>query len=212
MEIYEVCAGDDIFITIDHAIAQAVRFNDLVTFDFNDVKVIVAGDSNPELILRDWGRGIRRYLGDDPVVGPYPETELSAGDLQSDSKIKAIRDKEAKKDQAKYAKNRCEQTLALQNALHLTGPIELSDKPLWDSLVKANDDGYGARVVRYAEDWARLMQGHIHLGATVADCAKNMGDLADDDGISGAMYGFAMQTLIQCWKHGEELKKWGKSK
>jgi len=208
MQIYETCAGDEISPTINNAISQAISYDELITFEFNDVEVIVGGNSNPELILRDWERGMSGYLGDDPVVGPYPDEELSASDLESDSKIKALQDEESKKTQAGYDKKQSEQKLALQNALHLTGPIELSDKPLWDSLVESNDDDYGLRVVCYAEDWARLMQGRIHLGSTVADCAKDTGELADDDGISGAMHGFAMQTLVQCWKHGDELRAW----
>ena len=44
--------------------------------------------------------------------------------------------------------------------------------------------------------------------STVACCAKEASHLADSEGITGFMYGCAVSMLAQCWKHGEELRRW----
>lgn len=39
----------------------------------------------------------------------------------------------------------------------------------------------------------------------IANEASNVSDI---DGISGFMYGCAVNILAQCWKYGEELRIW----
>lgn len=36
--------------------------------------------------------------------------------------------------------------------------MKLIDKEGWEAIVKANQDGYGSAVIRYAERWADLME------------------------------------------------------
>jgi hypothetical protein len=65
-------------------------------------------------------------------------------------------------------------------------------------------------VIVFAEKWARIMEARMKQvpGETVAECADAACSLADDDGITGFMYGAAVSTLAQVWIHGEELRRW----
>jgi len=206
---FETYCGDEIRETITKAIAAAEQRGHVVEFDFNRVTVLVAGDSDPKLIYRDWDRGLSGYLGEDPQIGPYPQLELSADELASDAAIQAQKDREQQIRQAEYDKQKASKANTLQEALGKAGPLELSDAETWNKGVESNRrDPYSARVVRYAEEWGRLMQTRIANGESVAQCAHELSRLADDDGITGFMYGCAVQMLVRCWKHGEELRLW----
>jgi hypothetical protein len=45
-------------------------------------------------------------------------------------------------------------------------------------------------------------------GATVAECAQRASHLADDEGITGFMYGCAVSILSKVWQYGEDLRRW----
>lgn len=82
------------------------------------------------------------------------------------------------------------------------------DQLKWEKHAEMNRDPYGACVVRYTEWWARLMEGQISRGATVAECAEEASRIADKEGITGFMYGCAVRILSQCWQFGEDLRRW----
>jgi hypothetical protein len=67
-------------------------------------------------------------------------------------------------------------------------------------------------VVIYARRWAKYMQTLIAQGKTVAEIAEETSFDADLDGITGFMYGCAVSALSECWKWGEELRKWHNGK
>ena len=73
-----------------------------------------------------------------------------------------------------------------------------------------NTDPYGRRCYTYAAHWAHLMDQHPDT--PVADMADRTSKIADYDGITGYMYGAAVNILANCWKRGEELKKWHNKK
>ena len=88
---------------------------------------------------------------------------------------------------------------------HLT----LSDAEGWRHHCEVNAPyPYGNAVVQYAERWARLMEMGIANGQTIASCAKELSNLANNDGITGYMYGAAVGILAKVWIHGEELRRW----
>jgi hypothetical protein len=208
MKRLESVAGGHIRHAIHNAIAEAVACGEHCQFDFNGVSVVVAGDSNPDLIYRDWDRGMRGYLGKELSVGPYPEPALTAVTMESDAAIQAAKDRVREVREEEARKESAKQKTALQGALSVAGPIELVDEEGWNKFKANNTDGYGGRVVRYAEEWARLMQTRLANGETIAQCADELSHLADDDGITGFMYGCAVGTLAKVWKHGEALRRW----
>jgi hypothetical protein len=208
MKILDEFWGVTITNAIEKAITEAKSIGDQCQFEFNGVTVVVAGDSDSALIYRDWDRGMRRYLGENPTIGPYPKLELSAEEIASDTAIRAEHERLSAIRQEECAKKAREQKALLDGALSVAGQIELADEAGWKTFVEANKDGYGGRVVRYAEEWARLMQTRIANGKTIPQSADELSHLADDDGITGFMFGCAVGTLAKVWKHGEALRRW----
>ena len=83
-------------------------------------------------------------------------------------------------------------------------------KANWEKWVEVNSkDGYSFGVVKYARRWAKYMQ---HLmkehNKTLPEIADNASHVSDIEGITGFMYGCAVGILSQCWKYGEELRRW----
>ena len=140
---------------------------------------------------------------------------MTAGDLEQhwreemEKRAAAYRASPEYKAQQEESRQRSEsRKAALQSALAAADPMEFSDAEAWHEFTKNNTDPYGGRVVRYAEEWARLMQARISAGETIQQCADELSSLADDDGITGFMYGCAVATLAKTWKHGEDLRRW----
>ena len=94
----------------------------------------------------------------------------------------------------------------------LTAPTSMTvrDSVAWAEWKTTNTDPYGAAALRYAELWARLMEGQIARGATLAECAEEAAHLADDDGVTGFQHSCALHVLGQCWAHGPALLEWAK--
>jgi hypothetical protein len=86
--------------------------------------------------------------------------------------------------------------------------FEISDRKLWDDGLANNTDPYGRAVYVYAAKWASLMEAEMSAGKKLADVAKKTSHDADEEGITGFMYGAAVATLAHCWKHGDELRRW----
>lgn len=63
-------------------------------------------------------------------------------------------------------------------------------------------------IVRYAERWSQMMEQEIKAGASVAEAAERTNHPADTEGITGFMYGQAVNLLCNYWEHGEELRQW----
>jgi hypothetical protein len=86
--------------------------------------------------------------------------------------------------------------------------MTLRDKESWKQAVEKNPDGIGGGIIRYAERWARIMEGRIANGETLESCAKETSHIADSEGITGSMYGGAVSILARVWVHGEQLRRW----
>jgi len=89
----------------------------------------------------------------------------------------------------------------------------------WDDGLAKNSDPYGNAVYRFASEWATRMEAGMladgvdtAFDAAVAKWIKANADAqvsaADDEGITGFMFGCAMSMLSACWKHGEQLRRW----
>ena len=86
--------------------------------------------------------------------------------------------------------------------------IELKDIEGWNKSREANTDPYGKAALDYAEGWAKLMQIEISKGNKLVSVAEKTSHELGFMGITGFMYGCAVNLLSQCWIHGEELRKW----
>jgi hypothetical protein len=183
-----------------------------VSFDFNGVKVSVCQDSDPKLIYRDWSRTLSGYTSS-KKVGPYPKAELSAKEVANDGRIQAEKEARWAKESAKAKVIQDQKEREFFAELN-TCPAMDRDEAKWQEGIKAQDGhGYGLAVYTYAEYWARLMQKKMAEGyklEAVADECSNKADIPC--GITGFMYGCAVSSLANCWKHGEELRVWHNKK
>ena len=73
---------------------------------------------------------------------------------------------------------------------------------------KNQGDPYGVAIFSYAEEWAILMEAALAEGKKLTDVASSLSDKADIVGITGFMYGAAVNVLAHCWEYGEELRRW----
>jgi hypothetical protein len=115
------------------------------------------------------------------------------------------------KESCRLAKIKADKDAADRAAILALAPkhMRLKDEVAWRKSVEVNaGSGYSSAVTRYAERWARFMEVKIAAGAAVADCADECSHLADDEGITGFMYGCAVSILAQVWTHGEDLRRW----
>lgn len=76
-----------------------------------------------------------------------------------------------------------------------------------------NTDGCGRACFTYAERWAEMLEKEIEnsddsIEKVMIDKADKFSREADVEGITGFMYGCAVSILSQCWKYGEELRRW----
>ena len=70
-------------------------------------------------------------------------------------------------------------------------------------------NGYSYGVVTYIQRWADMMESLIlNEGLSVSEAATKTEHEADREGITGFMYGCAVNALSQLWEYGEELRKW----
>ena len=72
--------------------------------------------------------------------------------------------------------------------------------------------GYGCLEVIYAERWAQLMQVEMANGKTLEEVAYDTLIAANFDGVSSGSRSEidAIEILLICWKHGEQLYDWHK--
>ena len=178
--------------------------NEIVEFDFNDIKCLVSENTNLELLYRDY---LNAHTMEWKTIGPdcLPEYTLEIyQELENKRKIhkekydaenKIYREKERIKKE-KFQKD-------------IDGIVfEFSNKENWDIGIANNQDSYGSAIYEYAEDWGKLMQFEMNNGKFLIECADDTSHRADLDGITGFMYGAAVSVLSGCWKYGEELRKW----
>jgi len=204
------------FFTIDEAIKKLIENSSNMSskyvtveseYDFNGVKLVLRSDSDPKLIYRDWYRALSGYIT--RQVGPYPKKVLGQDDLDNDAAVEAKNEEKRQKRDRAYGAKAKTRSRKLKEALEKSPPLDMSRNPVgWQEAIANNSDPYGARVIRYVEDWGRLMQFKNDLGYSISGCAEDTSTTADDDGITGFMYGAAASMLSHCWIHGEELRKW----
>ena len=207
--------GDTIIEAIEVAKSHGWHDDDeqgaLISFKFNGVTVSVRGDSDVDLIYRDWHRALKGYTK--KRVGPYPKVDLSEEEKANDTRIEALNEQRRQEHDVHRREEQRRQDLMLEGALSAAPEkMTIRDKKAYRSINRTNSDPYGQSVIHYAETWARLMEARMTHGDTLEACADEASHLADNEGISGAMYGFAVNFLAKVWVHGDQLRKWHNKK
>ena len=165
-----------------------------VTFDFNGTPVVTQEGDTVDTMYARWNAEMTR-------------------------KSEEYRNSQAYKDQqAAYAEK--ERLAALETAkmeASAVADFTKKDQSAWDADYNANkDDGYGAAALSFANRFARFLETKINeglaQGKTIRQVFEESGDkmshVADVEGITGFMYGCAVQCLVRCWLYGEDLRKW----
>jgi hypothetical protein len=202
----EVMPGSMINGAVGEAIDKALVIGTAIQFEFNGVTITVRMDSDPELIHRDCSRALSGYI--EKCVGPYPNPDLTDEEKASDARIEAENDRRRQEQQAQNKAEARVKRKAVEAKLVDTPEMELFDEKSWREFREKNQDGYGGAVVTFSERWARLMQFEMANGSNLENVAEATSREADLEGITGFMYGCAVSTLVQCWKHGEQLRHW----
>jgi hypothetical protein len=105
-------------------------------------------------------------------------------------------------------------TVTLACQLALAPDMELSDPDNWARNVQLNQsDDHGKKVIKFAENLARLIQLHMSKGKTFKHAARDSYDILTDATINQdipdkAIPGQAVAFLSTSWTHGPELAKW----
>ena len=90
--------------------------------------------------------------------------------------------------------------------------IKEGKEPECDKCVEINSNHpYSRCVIDYMIRWADMMEDRISKGEKISDIAKETSHEADTEGITGFMYGCAVNILAQVWEYGEELRTWHNS-
>ncbi len=94
--------------------------------------------------------------------------------------------------------------------------MRVRDEAIWAKWRKNNEgEPYGAAIMRFAEQWADLMESRLdatasNLRAIAQECCTEV-DARPGFGITGFMYSAAVSVLASCWVHGEALRRWHNS-
>ena len=87
--------------------------------------------------------------------------------------------------------------------------MQVTNQELNQQYIQNNSgDPYGKGILRFATRWADSMERRINAGNALEDVASQCEREADDEGITGFMYGCAVGYLSNVWVHGEALRRW----
>lgn len=177
--------GSYISTMIAEMVDVAKFTNQEVNGEFNGVVVTANPKSLPEALAAWWMDEMNRRSEEYHNSDEYKQQQREAEEAQRRKEL-----------MLEYA---------LQSAPE---KMTLLDEEGYKKLIETKTDGWGSAVMCYAELWARLMEGRIANGATIEGCADETSHLADNEGITGFMYGHAVSVLSHVWIHGEQLRRW----
>lgn len=170
-----------------------------IKLEFNGVTLIVTKENaDVERIYEEWKTGMEANAEKESVEREaYMKTPEYRAERAKDLKLQTRRETVEK------------EVLAVDESSEL----EFKDdeaKAKWEHWVEINSkDGYSMGVVTYARRWAKYMQ-HLMIkhNKAIYQIADEVSHVTDIEGITGFMYGCAVAMLSECWKYGEELRRW----
>lgn len=90
--------------------------------------------------------------------------------------------------------------------------ISLGKENAYKEWYDKNSDDYSRACFTFAERWAELLEKEIENSDDILQTLLEKADIlsheADTEGITGFMYGCALNILAHCWEYGEYLRKW----
>lgn len=86
--------------------------------------------------------------------------------------------------------------------------MQVKNEEAYKELKDSQDSLYGLSCIKYAEQWANLMETEISKGKEVKEVAKDLSYQTDVEYMTMAMYTAGVEILIKHWVYGEALRKW----
>ena len=198
LEQYEPLAGTHFNEAVKEATSQSRNNQTDVYFDFNGVSISI---NNDDANFKSEGELIKE-------CSQYYHAEM---DRKAEEYRNSPEGIEAARQGEIFAEERIKKN-AMVDAKISDVEMDFADVEKWNDFVSKNKDGYGGGVISFAKRWAKLMQVEIADGAKIEDIAQRTSHDADNEGITGFMYGCAVSTLAETWEHGEDLRKWHNKK
>lgn len=166
------------------ALAIAKKDNVLVRFVFNDVIVNVTANMTPQQVVENYGKR------QDYEYNVHINSEKGRKE-QLNYKLKSLKRERKNKETLAYIANE---------------KFETNYDLLWNDFKSRNQDPYGAAIVRYAENWAKLMQKELKSGAALTkEMVEKKRIDADVEGVTGNMDHYATYLLIDAWLYGAKM-------
>lgn len=203
-------AGDN-FSTVAEAAKKVASHQDFkhpaVEFEFNGIVCLVDKNTDVSFLYRDYANA---WTMEWKTVGPNCVKEYDKPTADELNRRNIIKENKAEEQRKEWEKQEKEERLECERR---TKGIEIDIIPdkmdEYKQYVEKNSaDGYSRGVIYYSEAWAKLMQVELSKGRTVKECAEETQKPLGYLGITGFMYGCAVNGLAHFWKHGEELRKW----
>ena len=189
MRTFDGYPGEHIADACERLVNERRLVGEDLLCDFNGVGLVATHDATAD--------GLRRYYAEELQ---RRQDEYLASD-------ECRRDQEEARIAAAQAKATYDAAIADCEARGVSAPT-WRDAAAYEAWKAKNSDSYSRGCFTYAETWARLMEARILAGQTVAECAGHTSHIADVEGITGAMHGFAVGILKECWVHGADLLTW----
>lgn len=190
MRTFEGYPGEHIADACERLVNERRLVGEDLLCDFNGVGLVATHDATAEDLRRHYAEEVQRRQ----------EAWLASEECKAQE--------EKAREAAALAKATYAAAIADCEARGVPAPTWLDDERYEAWKVKNSGDGYSLGCFTYAETWARLMEARILAGQTVAECASPTSHIADVEGITGAMHGFAVGILKECWVHGADLLAW----
>lgn len=105
-----------------------------------------------------------------------------------------------------------------QIVLEINNDVELKFKDeecekIWKNYLKEVENPFFKIAFNYTSAWGKYMQYLIEYEQKqLEEIAEYSSHFVDIYGITGNIYSTAVEILSECWKYGEELRKWHNSK
>lgn len=179
--------GDTISVASQRAIDHAIRTDAQVELEFNEVVMVVSRTMSAEDVVREYHRMFEERAAAYRATPEYKKRQL---------------------EQEERARVHAQEYQELVARAPAKMSIRAGKEDEYAAYQKRNsEDGYSARCVSYGEDWARFMEAELATGKKLSAVWKDCSHKADQDGITGFMYGCATQALNAFWVHGDELRR-----
>ena len=204
----DTMVGNTISKVAQEAKRIAIEKDVIVEFNFNGITCLVDKNSNIEWLVRDY---MNAHLMEWKTIGTEYKEKYDTKTCNELKRRKKAQEEKKEQERIEYEKRQAEEKAHLEKRIEGI-EIELIKPNIWNEFKEKNTDPYGSATIQYAEYWAKLMQVDIESGLTIKECADTTSHEADVEGITGFMYGMAVNILSQCWKYGEDLRKWHNAK